>query len=253
MISNGPESKFIQQIIEMISDTKLKRTQLFVARYPIGVDSRAKAIESLLDIKSNDIQMAGIHGLGGIGKTTIAKAVYNRIVDHFEGSCLLENVREKSRTNDGIIQLQENLLSKILLDKHLKVDSVAEGINMIQERLHSKRILIILDDVEKSKQIEIFLGSCDWFVSGSRVIITTRDEHLVATLEKVCTSYEVKELDKHETLELFSQHAFHGNKPKEDYLELASYVIHYAEGLPLALAIIGSDCVEELNLSGKVQ
>ena len=124
--------------------------------------------------------MVGIHGLVGIGKTTIAKAIYNRIVDHFEGSCLLENVREKSRTNDGIIQLQENLLSKILLDKHLKVDSVAKGINMIQEKLHSKMILLILDDVDKSKQIENLLGLCDWFVSGSRVIITTRDEHLVS-------------------------------------------------------------------------
>ena len=124
--------------------------------------------------------MVGIHGLVGIGKTTIAKAIYNRIVDHFEGSCLLENVREKSRTNDVIIQLQENLLSKILLDKHLKVDSVAKGINMIQEKLHSKMILLILDDVDKSKQIENLLGLCDWFVSGSRVIITTRDEHLVS-------------------------------------------------------------------------
>ena len=124
--------------------------------------------------------MVGIHGLVGIGKTTIAKAIYNRIVDHFEGSCLLENAREKSRTNDGIIQLQENLLSKILLDKHLKVDSVVKGINMIQEKLHSKMILLILDDVDKSKQIENLLGLCDWFVSGSRVIITTRDEHLVS-------------------------------------------------------------------------
>ena len=96
MISSGPNSKFIQQIIEKISDTKLNHTRLFVAKYPIGLDSRAKAIESLLDIKSNDIRMVGIHGLGGISKTTIAKAIYNRIVDQFEGSCLLENVREKS-------------------------------------------------------------------------------------------------------------------------------------------------------------
>ena len=103
MISSRPESKFIQQIIEKILDTKLNCTRLFVAKYPIGVDSCIKAIESLLDIESNDIQIVGIHGIGGIGKTTIAKAIYNRIVDHFEGSCLLENVREKSRTKDGII------------------------------------------------------------------------------------------------------------------------------------------------------
>ena len=73
MISSGPESKFIQQIIEKISNTKLNRTRLFVAKYPIVVDSCAKAIESLLDIKSNDIRMVGIHGLGGIGKTTMQK------------------------------------------------------------------------------------------------------------------------------------------------------------------------------------
>ena len=164
---------------------------------------------------------------------------------------MLENVREKSRTNDGIIQLQKNLLSKILRDKHLKVDNVVEGINMIQERLHSKRNLLILDVMDKSKQIENFLGPCDWFVSGSRVIITTRDEHLVATLGKVCTSYEVKELDKCKVVKLFSQHAFHGNKPKEDYLELASHVIHYAKGLPLALAIIGSDLCGRTKLEWK--
>ncbi|XP_030938860.1 TMV resistance protein N-like [Quercus lobata] len=110
----GPEYKFIQQIIENISYTKLNGRQLFVAKYPVGLNSRAKAIELLLDIKVNDVRMVGIHGLGGIGKTTIAKAIYNRIFEHFEGSCFLENVRENSRTNDGIIQLQEKLLSNIL-------------------------------------------------------------------------------------------------------------------------------------------
>ncbi|XP_030938858.1 disease resistance protein RPP2A-like [Quercus lobata] len=112
---------------------------------------------------------------------------------------------------------------------------------MIKERLHSKRFLLILDDVDKSKQIENLLGNCDWFVSGSRVLITTRDAHLLATLEKDCTTYKVKELDKREALELFNQHAFRGNKLEEDYFELANQVIRYAGGLPLALTIIGSD------------
>ena len=80
MFRSGPESKFIQGIIEKISSTKLKRTLLFVAKYPVGVKPCAKAVELLLN-QSNDVQMVGIHGLGGIGKTTIAKAVYNRNVD----------------------------------------------------------------------------------------------------------------------------------------------------------------------------
>ena len=167
MIGSDPEYKFIQQIIKKISDIKLKGTLLFVVKYPVGVNSRAKTIESLLDIKVNDVRMVGIHGLGGIGKTTIANAVYNRIFEHFEGSCFLENVRENFETNDGRIQLQKKLLFSILRDKKLMVVSVAQGINMIKEKLLCKRILVILDDVNESKQIETLFGNCDWFVSGN--------------------------------------------------------------------------------------
>ena len=249
MNDSSNEFKFIQGIVEEISNSKLNHMSLSVARYPIGINDRVKTI--LLDIDSNDAHMIGIYGPAGIGKTTIAKAIFNRICDHFDGFCYLENFREKSETNDGVIKLQEKLLLEILRDKNLKVGNKSRGINMIKERLFFMRILLVLDDVDKWVQIENFLGGCDWFAFGSKIIITTRDKHLVATPTKCFSMYEVKDLDQDEALELFSMHAFQSKKPKKDYLELANQVIQYSKGLPLALVIIGGDLCGRSKLEWK--
>ena len=234
------EFEFIQRVIKEISSSKSNRMPLFVAKYPIGIDIRAEAVELLLNMELNDVCMVGIYGLGGIGKTTISKAVYNRISNRFEGSCFLENVRERSKINGDIIQLQETLLSMIL-DRYLKVYSVFGGTNLIMERLRSRKVLLILDDVGESKEVENLLGECNWFASGSRVIITTRDKHVLTTLRRDHREYEVKKLSQGEACELFNQHAFQTSKYGEDYSELAKQIISYADGLPLALKIIGSD------------
>nr|XP_023929446.1 TMV resistance protein N-like [Quercus suber] len=235
------ESEFIQKVIKEISRTKSNREPLFVAKHPVGIDIRAEAVELLLDMESNDVCMVGICGIGGIGKTTISKAVYNRIAHRFEGCCFLENVREMSKIIGGITHLQETLLSKILRDRDLKVHNVFEGINLIKERFCSKKVLLILDDVKDSKEVKNLLGECNWFASGSRVIITTRDKHVLTTWGRDPRIYEVTELNQCEALELFKQHAFQASKYGEDYSELAKQIICYANGLPLALKIIGSD------------
>ncbi|KAF3952541.1 hypothetical protein CMV_021913 [Castanea mollissima] len=185
------ESHFIQNIVEEISNAKLNWTPLYVAEYPVGINSRAKAIVSLLDIGSDEFFMVGIHGLPGVGKTTIAKAVYNKIAKHFDGRSFLENVRENLGTDAGIITLQEQLLKDILGDGNWRVGNKSRGISLIEKRLRCKKVFLILDDVDDSTRIENLLGKCNWFAPGSRVILTLRDRCLLAVLkEKLCTTYK---------------------------------------------------------------
>ena len=242
------ESHFIQNIVEEISNATFNWTPLYVAEYPVGINSRAEVVESLLDIGLDEFCMVGIHGLPGVGKTTIAKAVYNKISKHFDGSSFLMNVRENLGTDVGIITLQEQLLNDILMDENLRVGNKFRGISLIEKRLRCKKVFLILDDVDDSTRIENLLGKCNWFTPGSRVILTLRDRCLLAALkEKLCTIYKVKEfkveqLNKHEALQLFKDHAFSGNKPhEEDYSKLATKFVDFADGLPLALEIIARD------------
>ena len=97
------EFEFIQKIVEEISNFKLNRMPLSVPQFVVGINSRVEAIILQWDIGSNDVRMLGMCGLGGVGKTTIAKAVYNKFFNCFKRSYFLENVRDKSRTFDGII------------------------------------------------------------------------------------------------------------------------------------------------------
>ena len=240
MNGSRDDSELVQKIVEDILKTILNKMPLSVADYPVGINSRVKNVLKSLNIESNDVRILGIYGLGGVGKSTIAKAIYNRISYHFEAKIFLENVREKSITK-GIIHLQETLISEVLSGRSLKVHNECRGTDMINKILCQKRVLIILDDVDNSDQIKKLLGKCDWFASGSRIIMTTRDKGLLDTIENDVSTYRVKGLNRNQAIELFSKHAFGSNKPDEDYLKLVNQVTCYAKGLPLALVVMGAD------------
>ncbi|PNX94561.1 disease resistance protein (TIR-NBS-LRR class), partial [Trifolium pratense] len=229
------ESKAIKDIAKKITDL-LDKTELFVAEKPVGVDSRVQEVIQLLDIQqSNGVLLLGMCGMGGIGKTTIAKAIYNEIGRNFEGRSFISKVREK---NGGLVDLQEQLLFNTLKGTATKIQSIDSGKVLLKDMLCNKRVLIVLDDVDELEQLDALCGSHKWFGSGSRIIITTRDMHVLRGkgVDKV---YSMKQMDLSESTELFSWHAFKQASPKEEFVGISRNVVMYSGGLPLALEILG--------------
>ncbi|KAJ6854490.1 TMV resistance protein N [Populus alba x Populus x berolinensis] len=236
--ANGYEAEFIKRIVSDVV-CKLGNKTLHVAKHPVGIYSRVQDIISLLKGAKPDVGIVGIHGIAGIGKTTIAKDVFNKLYFGFEGSSFLSDVKEISDKPNGLVELQERLLHDILKPHVWKVSNVYEGMNLIKERLHRKKILVVFDDVDKKEQLEALMGERCWFGAGSIIIVVTKNKHLLAEVG-VDGMYHAKELDRDQSLQLFSLHAFRETRPAKDYEELSDKVVDYCKGLPLALQILGS-------------
>ncbi|XP_040364379.1 disease resistance protein RPV1-like [Rosa chinensis] len=235
------EANVIEQIVEEISTEIMKCTPLDVATHPVGIESRVEDILKLLNVEQDDPHMVGIWGIGGIGKSTLAKAVFNSISNKFEHSCFLANIRESFSRGD-LVKLQNDFLSKIIERNPPNVENVDEGITVLKQKLSQKRVLLVIDDVDHLDQLRKLAGGCDWFGQRSRIIITTRDTNFLSAHGVNSNSiYEVKELNHQEASELFNFYAFKENKRMDDFSELASKVIRYAKGIPLVLEVLGSD------------
>ncbi|XP_039156354.1 disease resistance protein RPV1-like [Eucalyptus grandis] len=236
-MANRKEGEMAKTVTQKVFN-ELKKAYLVVSNNLVGVDSHVDKIMKEMGAHINETRIIGIHGMGGIGKTTIAKIIYNELSNKYDNCCFLSNIHETSKLK-GIEYLQQQLIHDILKTKWVKITNIDEGIKTIKERLPDKKVLLLLDDVEEKDHMDALVGKRDWFGKGSKLIVTTRRKDVLC-VPKVDWRYELTCLDPNLSLQLFSKHAFRRESPEDDYISQSERAIRIAGGLPLAIEVIGS-------------
>ncbi|XLR32528.1 hypothetical protein S83_060428 [Arachis hypogaea] len=206
-----------------------------------------------LHIGNNDaVQMLAICGAPGIGKTTFAAYIYNNIINNqYIAASFISNIRDKPKVED----LQSTLLSEMGEKRESRRGDTDGGGREIKRKLSVKKVLLVLDGVDKIEQLKSLAGGCDWFGPGSKIIITTRDATLLNRHRVKIKRYQMTELSDDDSHKLSCWYAFDDSEPAQNFANLVPQALSIAKGVPLALKKLGSILKEwemELDRYNKV-
>ncbi|KAG0559628.1 hypothetical protein KC19_10G119600 [Ceratodon purpureus] len=229
------------------------------------VQGRSRLCEILLQKidereKRNGIQVMGLYGIGGIGKTTMCKALCNEVFERFGGQVCHVELNMTSE-----VEILRNVLRRLSTIEHGHVG----GLNIDECRDKLRRCIVkqpvflaidnLLDNPEAKKQAKTLLGT-RW-AKGSVVIVTTRAQGELTNLNQYIRSedcIQMPELTKEEATSLFLNHVTCGQGATTTVLDkgLVGRCVercHFGKGeglgchyIPLALEVLG----EQLGCNG---
>ncbi|XP_054780311.1 disease resistance protein Roq1-like [Prosopis cineraria] len=149
--------------------------------HPVGLHRQVKDVLDLL--KGETYSMIGIWGVAGIGKTTFARAIYDRIGGKFESKSFLANINYEWKKDNGLLHLRQQLISDVLETESDLIHDVKMVTSPMKEVLSNKSVLVVFDDLNQIDQLIALCSSSDMsFGKRSLVFVTSINKDLLLDL-----------------------------------------------------------------------
>lgn len=207
-----------------------------------------KEVLGKMYMMGDDAGIIGLFGTGGIGKTTLANELYCHFVSRreFQLHSFLKDVRSNAPST-----LQRQLVRDLIQED---MDNSTKSYQYWFDAFSAQRVLIVVDDIDSNSQFIALIPKILQLGPGSRVLVTARHRDVLT-----CTMgpanhkafYEIKELNRIDSRELFNWHAFYSKVPSEGFHDVAEKVADACGGHPLALEVIGASLFDKKVLDDR--
>ncbi|CAL5441195.1 unnamed protein product [Camellia sinensis] len=182
-------------------------------------------------------------GMGGLGKTTLVKKVYDdaTVKKHFDSHAWL-TVSESFTAEDLLKDMIQQLFKEIMQPVPVGVETMS--INRLKclanDFLQQRRYVVVFDDVWNVNAWEAIKYVLPDNNCGSRVILTTRFTHIASTCCEETNGhvYDLMPLSQEESWTLFCNKTFRGNLCPPNLKQISLRILKRCEGLPLAIVAI---------------
>ncbi|KAM3327617.1 hypothetical protein P3S68_033864 [Capsicum galapagoense] len=200
-------------------------------------DQKERLLEDLTGSYSVEPKVIAIVGMGGIGKTTLAKEVYyhESILRRFDVRAWA-TVSQQQNIKEILLSL---LQSTIKMDDTVKTKGEVELEDMLQKCLKRKRYLIVLDDIWSCG---VWDGVIRCFSTedsaGSRILLTTHNDEVACYAGVENLSLRMSSMDQDESWSLFKSAAFSSEALPYEFETVGKQIADECHGLPLTIVVV---------------